>query len=207
MSGFGTVVTGTLVDGRLHVGDELEVFPTGRAVRVRGLQQHNQAVESAAPGGRVAANLTGAEKHEMERGDVLRIRRRYPPLAASTRACAASLRGAARAAWHRADSPHRDGGGRLPGDRARNDQIDAGGHGWVQLYLDRPIAVAENDRFILRVPSPASTIAGGTLVDIHPASTRATTRRRVNRSSGAPRARCCKKSCASTPAESRWTRC
>src|SRR5258708_1257611 len=49
-----------------------------------------------------------------------------------------------------------------------SDQIDAGDHGWVQLYLDRPIAVAENDRFILRLPSPATTIAGGTLVDIHP---------------------------------------
>jgi selenocysteine-specific elongation factor len=169
MSGFGTVATGTLVDGQLHVGDELEVFPTGRAVRVRGLQQHNQAVESASPGGRVAVNLTGAEKHEMERGDVLA----YPKTLTATRRVDAGVRVLPSAA-----KPMRHGielilhtGTVEVGCRVivlETDEIDAGGHGWVQLYLDRPIAVAENDRFILRVPSPASTIAGGTLVDIHP---------------------------------------
>ncbi len=152
MSGFGTVVTGTLVDGRLKVGDELAIFPGGRAVRGRGLQQHNQAVESVSPGGRVAANLTGAEKHEMERGDVLA---RPKTLTATPRVDAGLLYT----------------GTVEVGCRVivlESDQIDAGGHGWVQLYLDRPIAVAENDRFILRLPSPATTIAGGTLVDIHP---------------------------------------
>jgi selenocysteine-specific elongation factor len=59
MSGFGTVVTGTLVDGNLSVGDELEVVPRGRVVRVRGLQRHNRSVETASPGSRVAANVTG----------------------------------------------------------------------------------------------------------------------------------------------------
>src|SRR6185437_7068725 len=71
MSGFGTVVTGTLVDGTLHVGDELEVVPAGLRVRVRGLQRHNEKVESVGPGNRVAANLGGADKHELSRGDVL----------------------------------------------------------------------------------------------------------------------------------------
>jgi len=169
MSGFGTVVTGTLVDGHLRVGDELEVFPGGRAVRVRGLQQHNQAVESASPGGRVAANLTGADKHETERGDVLA----RPKTLAVTRRVDAVVRVLSSAA-----QPMRHGAKLLlytgtveVGCRVivlESDQIDAGGHGWVQLYLDRPIAVAENDRFILRVPSPATTIAGGTLVDVHP---------------------------------------
>jgi len=169
MSGFGTVVTGTLVDGPLSVGQELEVFPGGRAVRVRGLQQHNEKVESAAPGGRVAVNLTGAEKHELERGDVLA---RAGSLAA-TRRVDGSVR-----VLSSASQPLRHGAELLlhtgtveVGCRVivlEADQIDAGGNGWVQLYLDRPIAAAEQDRFILRIPSPAATIAGGTLVDIHP---------------------------------------
>ena len=71
MSGFGTVVTGTLVDGHLAVGDELEAVPRGRLVRVRGLQRHNASVDTAAPGSRVAANVIGVEKSELARGDVL----------------------------------------------------------------------------------------------------------------------------------------
>jgi selenocysteine-specific elongation factor len=68
MSGFGTVVTGTLVDGTMTVGEELEVMPAGRLARVRGLQQHNRKVESASPGSRVAANLAGVEKDQLARG-------------------------------------------------------------------------------------------------------------------------------------------
>ena len=169
MSGFGTVVTGTLVDGHLTVGDELEVFPGGRGVRVRGLQQHNQKVESASPGGRVAANLTGAEKHELQRGDVLA---RAKTLAATRRVDASVrvLSSSPQPLRHGAELLFHTGTVEVT---ARvivldADQIDAGGHGWVQLYLDRPIAAAEHDRFILRVPSPATTIAGGTLVDVHP---------------------------------------
>src|SRR5438067_963359 len=71
MSGFGTVVTGTLVDGSFAVGDEMEVMPGGRRVRIRGLQRHNQKVERVGPGNRVAANLSGVEKSELSRGDVL----------------------------------------------------------------------------------------------------------------------------------------
>ena len=71
MSGFGTVVTGTLVDGTLTIGNDLEVVPGGRAVRVRGLQQHNHKVETASPGSRVAVNLVGVEKDQLSRGDVL----------------------------------------------------------------------------------------------------------------------------------------
>lgn len=170
MSGFGTVVTGTLVDGPLKVGDELEVFPGGRAVRVRGLQQHNQKVESASPGGRVAVNLTGAEKHELQRGDVLA---RAKTLAATRRVDASVrvLSSALQPLRHGAELLLHTGTAEVTGrvivlDAA--EQIEAGGHGWVQLYLDRPIAAAEHDRFILRVPSPAATIAGGTLVDVHP---------------------------------------
>jgi selenocysteine-specific elongation factor len=169
MSGFGTVVTGTLVDGTLSVGDELEVVPAGRVVRVRGLQQHNRKVETASPGSRVAANLTGAEKHELDRGDVLA----RPKTLAATRRVDASVRVVASA-----PQPLRHGAELLLHTGTAEvacrailldaDQLEPGSQGWVQLYLERPVAAAEHDRFILRVPSPATTIAGGRFVDVTP---------------------------------------
>src|SRR5438309_5023378 len=79
MSGFGTVVTGTLADGSISVGDEMEVAPKGKVVRIRGLQRHNETVESIGPGSRVAANLSGAEKSDLERGDVLAAPHTFQP--------------------------------------------------------------------------------------------------------------------------------
>ena len=169
MSGFGTVVTGTLVDGSLNLGEELEVVPGGRTVRVRGLQQHNRKVETASPGSRVAANLIGVEKDELARGDVLA----RPRTLAATRRADATVRVLASAS-----QPLRHGAALLlhtgtteVGCRVivlDSDEIAAGAEGWVQLYLERPIAAAERDRLILRVPSPATTIAGGTFVDVTP---------------------------------------
>jgi selenocysteine-specific elongation factor len=169
MSGFGTVVTGTLVDGSLRVGDELEVVPRGRTVRVRGLQRHNSKVDVASPGSRVAANLTGAEKSELARGDVLAP----PHTLQSTRRLDAHVRVLAsspRALRHGAELLLHTGTTEV-GCRVivlEGDAIEPGGQGWVQLYLERPIAAAAQDRFILRVPSPPLTIAGGRFADVAP---------------------------------------
>ena len=169
MSGFGTVVTGTLVDGSLSLGDELRIVPGDRTVRVRGLQQHNRKVDTASPGSRVAANVAGVEKHELARGDVLA----RPKTLEATRRVDATVRVLASA-------PHslRHGtelllhtGTAEVGCRVivlDSDEIAAGREGWVQLYLERPIAAAAHDRFILRLPSPSATIAGGTFVDVTP---------------------------------------
>ena len=73
MSGFGTVVTGTLVGGALQQGAELALLPAGRRVRIRGLQQHNRPVEEARPGSRTAVNLSGLDHSEVRRGDVLAL--------------------------------------------------------------------------------------------------------------------------------------
>jgi selenocysteine-specific elongation factor len=169
MSGFGTVVTGTLVDGTLKVGDELEVVPRGRLVRVRGLQRHNSKVETAAPGSRVAANLTGIEKGELARGDVL-----VPPRGLqSTRRVDAHVRvlaSAPRALRHGAELLLHTGTAEV-GSRVvvlEGDAIEPGEQGWVQLYLERAIAAAAQDRFILRVPSPPITLAGGRFADVAP---------------------------------------
>jgi selenocysteine-specific elongation factor len=169
MSGFGTVVTGTLVDGSLSVGQELEVTPGGRVVRIRGLQQHNRKVEVATPGSRAAVNIAGAEKHEVERGDVLAP----PGTLPATRRVDARVRvlaGAARPLRHGAELTLHTGAVEV-GARAivlEGDSIAAGADGWVQLYLDRPVAVAAGDRFVLRVPSPSLTLAGGRFADVAP---------------------------------------
>ena len=169
MSGFGTVVTGTLVDGKLSVGEELEVVPRGLTARIRGLQQHNRKVETAAPGGRVAANLAGVEKDELARGDVLA----RPKTLGATRRIDATVRllaAAPQSLRHGAELLLHTGTAEV-GCRViqlEGEEIAAGGRGWVQLYLERPIAAAANDRFILRIPSPAATIAGGTFIDVNP---------------------------------------
>jgi len=169
MSGFGTVVTGTLADGSISSGDELEVVPRGRIVRVRGLQRHNQKVETVGPGNRVAANLIGVEKSDLARGDVLARRRELQPsrrIDAKVRVLASAgqpLRHGADVLLH---SGTAEAGARVI--VLAGDEIAAGAEGWVQLYLDRPIAAAAGDRFVLRVPSPAMTVAGGTFVDVSP---------------------------------------
>jgi selenocysteine-specific elongation factor len=169
MSGFGTVVTGTLVDGSLHAGDELELVPGGRRVRVRGLQQHNRTVEVASPGGRVAANITGADRHEIKRGDVLAP----PRTLTATRRVDARVRvlpDAPRALRHGAELTLHTGTVEM-GCRAivlEGDAIAVGSEGWVQLYLEAPIAALAGDRFILRLPSPSTTLAGGRLEDVAP---------------------------------------
>jgi selenocysteine-specific elongation factor len=169
MSGFGTVVTGTLVDGTLTLAEELEVVPGGRMVRVRGLQQHNRKVETASPGSRVAANLSGIEKDQLARGDVLarpntlNATRRIDAIVRVLASAPQSLRHGGEVLLHTGTAE--------VGCRVivlEGDEIVAGGRGWVQLYLERPIAAAEQDRFILRVPSPATTIAGGRFIDVAP---------------------------------------
>jgi selenocysteine-specific elongation factor len=169
MSGFGTVVTGTLVDGTLRVGDELEVAPSGRRVRVRGLQRHSEKVDSVGPGNRVAANLAGVEKDEVARGDVLAM----PGTLLPVRRVDARLR-----VLSSASRPVRHGTSLLMHTGTTEvgcrlivldgDEIAPGAEGWAQLYLDRPIAAAAQDRFVLRIPSPATTVGGGVFVDVAP---------------------------------------
>src|SRR5438477_5029667 len=169
ISGFGTVVTGTLVDGSIRVGEEMQIMPGGRLVRVRGLQRHNQKAESVGPGSRVAANLSGVEKNDLSRGDVLAHSGAIHP----ARRIDATLRvvaSAPHAVRHGAELLLHTGTAEV-GCRVivlDADEVTPGASGWVQLYLDRPIAAAVHDRFVLRVPSPAITIAGGSFIDVAP---------------------------------------
>ena len=169
ISGFGTVVTGTLVDGTLKVGEDVELQPAGRRTRIRGLQQHNRRVEVAEPGSRVAANLVGVEKDELRRGEVLA---RVGTVTATRRADASVrvLRDSPKPLRHGAQVLVHTGTAEVA---ARvivlaADEIPAGGTDWAQLYLSRPVAIAAGDRFVLRLPTPSVTIAGGTFADVSP---------------------------------------
>ncbi len=189
ISGFGTVVTGTLVDGRLRAGEELEAVPSGRRVRIRGIQQHNRKVEEALPGSRAAVNLTGVEKEDLARGDVLA----RPGTLASTRRVDASLRvlrDAPRPLRHGAELLLHTGTAEIASRVIvlEKDELAPGEKGWVQLWLAQPLAAAAGDRFVLRVPSPSITLAGGRFTDVtarrHPRHDARVTESLTRRSAG-----------------------
>lgn len=169
ISGFGTVVTGTLVDGSIKVGEEVELEPSGRRVRIRGLQQHNRRVENAEPGSRVAANLVGVEKEDLHRGEVLA----RTGTVTATRRVDVSVRvlgDSPRPLRHGSQVLLHTGTAEVSARAIvlAADEIEPGASGWVQLYLARPVAVAAGDRFVLRLPTPSTTIAGGTFTDVNP---------------------------------------
>ncbi len=169
VSGFGTVVTGTLLDGALHVGQELELQPGGRRVRVRGLQNHTHRAERAEPGVRTAVNLSGLERDEVKRGDVLTT----PGWLEPTTMIDVQVRLITAAPQALEQNDPIDlfvGAAETTGHITLLDteRLEPGGEGWAQLRLQHPVAVAAGDRFILRQPSPSVTLGGGRVIDPHP---------------------------------------
>ncbi len=169
MPGFGTVVTGTLLDGALQVGDEVELLPAGLRGRVRGLQSHKRKVERSAPGSRTAVNLNGIELDEVRRGDVLAAPGRYRPtvrLDASFRL----LPDASGPLKHSSQVKFFLGAAEVQA-RVRLlgvEELLPGQEGWLQLELNAPVVAVRGDRYILRRPSPGETLGGGAVVDSHP---------------------------------------
>jgi len=169
MSGFGTVVTGTLVDGSIAVGDQVEIQPGGLKARVRGVQSHKTTLEVAWPGSRVALNLAGVDVADLKRGEVVAA---PGTLAGSTLIDVhfRHLPDAGRPLKHNAEVKCFVGAAevvahvRLLGVQ----QLAPGESGWLQLRLSQPVALDKGDRFILRYPSPGQTIGGGEVVDAHP---------------------------------------
>lgn len=167
MRGFGTVVTGTLQQGSLRTGDLLEQHPLGRMVRVRGVQVHGEQREAAQAPCRVALNLAGVEVAEIHRGETL-----VPPgtlNAASALDVEISMLPDAPLIRHRskvrvhaftsdalATVLHYDPNG-----------ADASGAILARLQLAKPLLVIPGDRLVLRRCSPATTIAGGRVLDAH----------------------------------------
>jgi selenocysteine-specific elongation factor len=169
IAGFGTVVTGTLVDGSLEVGQAVEILPAGIKGRIRGLQTHKTKIDSAVAGSRVAANITGVEVREIVRGDVVVFEGTYVPsrvLDVHFRLLpdsVAPLRHDMRVKLFLGSAQ------RLARVRLlRAEHIKPGEDGWLQLVLDRPVVASRGDRYILRRPSPGATLGGGLVADPHP---------------------------------------
>lgn len=167
MKGFGAVVTGTLISGKITEGEELELLPLKVNVRVRGLQVHNQSVNEAHAGQRTAVNLAGIDTAQIERGMVLARAGRLRPTQIVD-AWIHVLPGASRGVRSRSRVRFHIGATEVLG-RVRvleeGSQIEAGSFGLAQLRLEAPVVAVHGDRFILRSYSPADTIAGGVIVD------------------------------------------
>jgi selenocysteine-specific elongation factor len=171
VKGFGTVVTGTLVSGTVSVGEELDLVPSMKKVRVRGIQSHGESVETAHAGRRTAINIGGADHSEISRGMMLAESGALVPSQAVD-------------AWVHlladAKSPLRSR------QRVRvhvgtvealarltvideTDSIEPGSSAFVQLRFEKPVAPVPDERFIIRLYSPQTTVAGGVVLDNSPA--------------------------------------
>jgi selenocysteine-specific elongation factor len=168
MKGFGTVVTGTLVSGTIRKEDELEVFPGGRRVRVRGVQVHGKPAEHAVAGQRTALNLAGATTEELQRGMMLATASTFQATSRvdvelSLLPSAKPLKDRARVHFHSYTSE-------TIASVVLYDkkQAAAGESAFAQLRLAEPTLLLPGDRFIIRQFSPVVTSGGGAVVENAP---------------------------------------
>ena len=169
MKGFGTVVTGTLVAGALKVEDEVQLYPTRKRARVRGLHSGGKQIERAVAGQRTAANLAGIERDEVGRGMVLATPGLFEPTSRldtniTLLASAQPLKNRAQVHLHQGTAESIAEIILLSGSAA----LSPGDTAFAQLKLGGPILVLPGDRFILRQLSPVVTIGGGVVLDTRP---------------------------------------
>ena len=169
IAGFGTVVTGTLIDGKFSTGDEVEILPSGLHGRIRGLQTHKKKEETAVPGSRTAVNISGLDAEQIQRGEVVTLPGQYrgiqrldlrfrllPDVSAILR--------------HNTEVKFFIGTSEIIADLRLlgTETLNPGDNGWLQLELRTPVVAVRGDRYILRRPSPGETHGGGTVVDPQP---------------------------------------
>ncbi|MBR1986025.1 MAG: selenocysteine-specific translation elongation factor [Mogibacterium sp.] len=169
MQGFGTVVTGTLMDGSVKVGDDIIIYPEGTKARVRGIQTYGKDTEVAVAGQRTAINLSGVSKEDIDRGDVAA----YQDAVTVTNMIDAEI-----SIFSSTDKVV------LNNSRVHlycgsdevlckvilldRDALSAGETAYAQLRLEEPAAVRRGDRFIIRFYSPVITVGGGRIIDALP---------------------------------------
>ena len=169
VAGFGTVVTGTLTDGQINVGDEVEILPQGMRGRIRGLQTHKKKNQLAVPGSRTAINISGVDVDQIQRGNVIAHPSDYKP----TRRLDVSIRlldEISQPVRHNTEVKLFIGAAEVIA-RLRllgSDVLNPGEEGWLQLELTESVAAMRGDRYILRRPSPGETLGGGAVIDPHP---------------------------------------
>jgi selenocysteine-specific elongation factor len=167
VKGFGAVVTGTLISGDLSIGDEVDLLPIGRKVRIRGLQTHGKSVETANAGQRTAVNLGGIDNSEIERGQTigpvgsLRPTQIFDSFTEVLKDAKKPLKSRARVRVH-VGTVEALARVQMVSD---SDEILPGEKGFVQFRLETPVVVLPNERFIVRSYSPQVTIAGGRVLD------------------------------------------
>jgi selenocysteine-specific elongation factor len=166
MRGFGTVITGSLVSGKIAVGENIELFPAGIQAKVRGLQVHGAGVEEAQAGQRTAVNFQGLDKADVLRGFVLArpgtLKPSYMVDIAFNylESCAKPLKNRTRVRFHTGTSEIM--GNIILIDR---ETLDPGQATVAQLRLDTPVVLVKDDRYVIRSYSPVRTIGGGRVLN------------------------------------------
>ena len=169
IAGFGTVVTGTLIDGQLALGEEVEVLPGGLRGRIRGLQTHKRKEQHAEPGSRTAVNINGLEVDQIHRGEILAYPGKYHPTNLVD-VHFRLLRDVSDALRHSSEVKFFLGAAEVVA-RVRilgAEELQPGEEGWLQLELREPTVAVRGDRYILRRPSPGETLGGGVVLDPQP---------------------------------------
>lgn len=168
VKGFGTVVTGTLIDGSIKVGDELTIYPKDIKTRVRTIQIHEEEKEAANAGNRTALNLTKIDLNDIGRGDVLSASPLEPSYMIDAKVTCLSSANQPMELWDRVHLHigTREVLGRLV--PLGQEKISPGETAFMQLRLEEEIAVKKGDRFILRNFSPVVTLGGGEVLDAKP---------------------------------------
>lgn len=166
MKGFGTVITGTLVSGKVAVGDRIMLYPSGETSKVRGLQVHNQSLDQAEAGMRTAINFQGLDKAAVNRGDVL-AKPDDLKLSYMVDADLNYLSSNAKPMKNRTRVRFHTGTSEIMGvvvllDR---EEIRPGDNAVVQIRLDTPVSLVKEDRYVLRSYSPIRTIGGGPILN------------------------------------------
>ena len=166
MKGFGTVITGTLISGKVAVGDRVMLYPSGVVSKVRGLQVHNQSLTQAEAGMRTAINFQGLEKAVVNRGDVLAKPEELIP-SYMVDADLLYLASNAKPLKNRTRVRFHSGTNEIMAvvvllDR---EEVRPGEHAPVQIRMDIPVTLVKDDRYVLRSYSPIRTIGGGAILD------------------------------------------
>jgi len=169
IKGHGTIVTGTLVSGKINVDDKLLIYPTQKEVRVRSLEVHNKNADSAYPGQRVGINLTGVYKDEIERGNVLAT----PNSLMNTKFLDGRLtvlKNAPLVVEHGDRIRFHIGAKEVIGRLylLNKEELLPGESGLVQYRLEEEVVARYNENYVIRRYSPMTTIGGGNIIDTHP---------------------------------------
>ena len=173
MKGFGTVVAGTVLSGHVHVGDTLELLPQKREVRVRGIQKHNQMLETLGLGERAALNLQGLERAAVVRGNVLATPGYYTPTT-NFNAALYLLRSVEKPLRNLASLKLHIGTAEVMCRVALLDtkELAPGQDALVQVRAEEPVVCDWNDHYVIRTFAPQQTIGGGVVLEANPSKER-----------------------------------